>query len=293
MTLPTDRGKTLRVWGARGSLIGDMVYATPIYAFLRKQFPDCYTYWQVARKVSQAAPLFYNHDLIDCITISDCNEGMGLRDAAIAQSCHVRINTTPQHPDGDIWPNLRSMAHEVFRMAGLSDGQWDSLSPDEQRPRLYQWFEVERKPKTIAIWPGARQGERQKRVPDVEYWDALVVRLVKEGYQVMHCGHPNDLNGRVVGGVLSQDARHGTFLDQIRASLGCDLIIGTDSGSQLALSSYESVPTLSLLTNHWPLHVDNPLAFSPCGARNVSMFSRDNHNGHDIENVVDTIKQLT
>ncbi len=280
----------LRVWGLRGGLIGDCVAALPVYALIEKRYPGAHKYWQISRKCSQAAPLFYNNPLVNELVISDCNEGMGPRDKAIAATCQIQFNVMPPgHPDGDDWINRRDLYAETAMMAGLGEADYAELTPDKKRPKLAQWFTVDRQPKTIALWPGARQGEDRKRHPDFEWYEGLVVRLAKEGYKTIHFGHPNDFGGRVITG--AEDGRHGVFFDQIRASIGC-LPIGTDSGSSIALGGY-GIAQITLVTNHWPGHRTNLTALAPNNPNNVTFVSRDNHNGHDLEKVLDTIKQLT
>jgi len=52
MNLPTNAGKALRVFGVRGSRIGDQLMSAPVLAWLRKRWPDCYIHWQTARRLS-------------------------------------------------------------------------------------------------------------------------------------------------------------------------------------------------------------------------------------------------
>ncbi len=282
--------RPLRCFGVRGSLVGDSIAALPVYAYVRKHYPDAVTFWQVARKCVQAAPLFYNHHLISTLVISDCNEGVGMRDKAIAATCDVVFDVMPQHPEGDDWPNRRNVYHETARMAGLTDAQWGELTPEEQQPSLTQWFETVRTPKGIAIWPGSRQGEKEnRRNPPYEWWQQLCLRLSGEGYAVYQCGHPNDLKDY---SPLGRDVRELSLVDAITLSLGCDIAIGTDSGSMIALAAYHSTPTISLLSPHWPGHTSNRGAFGPRGARHTNLWAPSNLD-HSIENVVDTVRQLT
>ena len=43
-------GKNYKVFGIRGSLIGDNIMALPLLTLIDKYRPDCYKYWQVAKK---------------------------------------------------------------------------------------------------------------------------------------------------------------------------------------------------------------------------------------------------
>lgn len=281
----------MKAFGVRGGLVGDCVAALPVYRWLRKREPSIFTYWQVSRKCAQAAPLFYNNPLVNELVVSDCNEGMGPRDQSLARQCQWAFNVMPQHPDGDDWPNRRGVYHETFRMAGLSDLDYATLTEEERWPYLTQWFETTRFDKGIAIWPGSRQGEKEnRRNPPWEWWKALCIRFGAEGYKVYQCGHVNDLKDYPP---LGYDMRTLSLVEAIKLSLGCDLAIGTDSGSMIALAAYHSTPTLSILSPHWTQHTVgvNPLAFGPLGKRHTNLWAPSNLD-HDIEKVVDTVRQL-
>lgn len=294
----TPTGKALKVWGVRGSRIGDSVMALPIYAWLRQRFPDCYTHWQIARRHHSSVGLWLNNPLIDQIVVSDCDEGMGPRDEAIAATCHVRFNVMPQHPDGDRnWADRYTIWEETWRMAGLPIEEYRALSAYDQRCHLTQWFPVERRPKTVALWPASNYGVQQgwqSRYPSREWMQTLVNRLSLEEYRVVQCGHPNDYANEGAGGPLmftAYSAQEWPFMDQIALSLGCDAIIGTDSGSTLALAAYESVPTLQLLTDHMP-GGQQPLAFASNSLTNVPLFAAGSADNIQLDDVVAALKQV-
>lgn len=294
--LPTNAGKHLRTWGVRGSRIGDTVMAYPVLAWLRRRFPDCYTHWQIARRHMSSVGLWLNNPLIDQLVISDCEEGVGPRDIAIANTCAIRFNVMPEHPDGDrSWAARYTIWEETWRMAGLPIEEYHALPAFDQRCHLSQWFPVERRAKTIALWPASNYGVKQgwhSRFPSRAWMVKLVATLIQCGYTVAQCGHPNDYadeGGALLGTV---PVRHLPFMDQIALSLGCDAIIGTDSGSTLALAAYESVPTIQLLTDHMPGgQID--LAFASNSPTNLPLFARGSADNISIETVVETLKQVT
>lgn len=299
--IPTDWGSKLRCHGVRGSQIGDAVAALSVYAWMRQYAPDCYTIWQLARKHIHAAPLFYNNPLISELSISDGNEGYGPRDIAQAGSCHLRFPLMPEHTPGEVWPNQRSFYAETFKMSGLPEGLYSAMSPEVRRPKLTRWFEVERKPRTIGYWPCAAYGQVQtltidgKRVvrsrnASRQWAEQLVERLTKEGYTVIQYGHPND-HADTGGSLASQDARSQPFMDQIIGSLGCDAVIGTDSGAGIALGAY-GCPQISLLTNHYPGHSTNLTAFQPDNPNNISLVGEGSADNISIDTVIQTLKQV-
>lgn len=276
----------------RPSMVGDNVMSLVVPAFLRSHYGDVFVNWVVAKKCSQAAPLYIGHDLIDRIHVSSTDDGYGPELLELAKFTDMVFDPAPQHPTGDGWVNEEgiNIYSETFRMAGLPLHLYRSLLLEDQIPRLYPWFKTEFHPKSIAIWPGARQGEKEnRRVPPHSWWLDLSIRLGQEGYVVYHCGHPNEFAGHCP---LGDDVRHKSFMDLIALSLGCDAIIGTDSGSMVALAAYQSTPTLSLLCPHWPGHTTNPLCFGPLGKRHRNMWAAT-HNGHLVEDVVAAVKEMT
>lgn len=281
----------MRFLGARPHLIGDCVAATIIPPYIKRRFgEDAYVNWVVAAKCAQAAPLWLTHPSIDRILIAQGDAYQGL-EAEVAR-CTAVLDPLPQHPDGDAWVNQpgRTVYSETWLMAGLAQSEYDALPADERLPRLNQWFKTERRGKSVAIWPGARQGEvENRRCPPGNWWTALAYRLTMEGYTVYQCGHPNDLKDHAPLGI---DARQSSFMDLIALSLGCSVCLGTDSGSMLALAAFSSTPTLSLVSPHWRGHVSNLLTFAPLGARHTNLWAPSNLE-HDIEKVVDTVRQLT
>lgn len=291
MTLPTNRSP--RIWGVRGSLIGDTLSALPILSWLERRFPGSYRHWVVARKCSQSIQLYLNHPLIDKLVVTDCHEGMGPRDIEIAKTCDIVFDTMPQHPEGDIWPNRRNLWEETWVMAGLPLSEYHALPPDEQRSHLVQWFEVEKQPaKTVALWPCAGYGIENKRNPSRDWYVKLLNQLHAEGCIIYQFGHPKDYTFDLWSGPTYRDFRRLALFDQIKLTLGCDLMIGTDSGSALVVGAYEKIPQISLLTNHWPGHVENPTAFATNSPLNTSFFSPGTADGIKQEDVVAKVMEI-
>lgn len=293
---PRKTGKNFKVWGVRQSLIGDSIMALPILNYIEKSFPNSFKYWQIARKCSQSASLYFNHPLIDKIVISDCDEGMGPKDIEIAKTCDVFFNTMPPHPMEQDWPNYRNIYEETWVMAGLPLAEYHKMTPEEQRPKLYKWFNVEkRKPKTIAIWPCAGYGNENKRNPSKEWYNKLIEELNHNGYHVLIFGHPKDYSFREYL-FLGSDyyfavENHLPFFDQIKMTLGCDLVISTDSGSGLIFGAYE-MPQISLLTNHFPNHTKNFTAFAPNNPNNHNIIGIGNPDKIQQDAVVKKVKEL-
>jgi len=282
-------GKNFKVLGVRQSLIGDCIMSLPVLNFVEKRRPNSYKYWHIAKKCSQAAPLFYNHPLIDKIVITDCEEGFGPKDIALSKECDFVFNTTPQHPFGEYWHDHRNMLQETWVMAGVNLTEFDNLTEQEKTPSLVKWFDVTKKENSIAVHCFAGYGRDNHRSPNQEWWQDLINSLSKQGFKILRLGHPREPN---LDGC--EDLRHLSFLDQIQISLGSNLYIGTDSGFSLVMGAY-SHPQITLLTNWNINHTQNPTCLQPINKNNISIFNNFKEggcSGISKEKVLENIKNL-
>ena len=310
-------GKNFKIWGTRFSILGDTIMSLVILNALEKRFPGSYKYFHIAKRCAHAAPLYFNHPLIDRIVISDYDEEMGTNDAAIAKTCDIILNTKPPFHSRQDWPNSNCIYRETFFMSGLPLEWYDTLSDEEKRPKLAKWFNVERQPaKTIALWPCAGYGNENKRNPSREWYVKLINKLHEEGYNTIQFGHPKDynlfnaINGQSDApsniytfsdtiqkfqtdswGETFKILNHLPFFDQIKMTLGCDLVISTDSGSGLIFGAYE-MPQISLLTNHFPNHTKNLTAFAPNNPNNTNFIGIGSPDNIEIFKVLQKVKEL-
>lgn len=288
-------GKSVRFWGVRGSQLGDCICALVVYRFVEKVHPSAFKYWQLARRHSAAIPLFANAPDVTQLVISDCDEGMGPRDRAIAATCDIVFDVMPPHRLQPDWPNHRGIVLETFTMAGLDEVHWATLTEEERRPRLAQWFELTpQSVKTVCLWPAAAYGVRQirrSRNPDHWWYVKLVERLEAEGYKPIQCGHPDDFPGEPPL-VPQADCRHLPLFDQFKLSLSASVSIGTDSGAALVLGCYGG-PQVSILTDHFPNHTRNPTAFATPNANNRNVLSQGDANNASVDEVIAAIREVT
>lgn len=304
-------GKNFKIWGVRMSIIGDMVMSLVVLNALEKEFPGSYKYFHIAKKCAHAAPLFYNHPLIDRVVISDEDENFGENDAALAKECDIIINTKPPHHSQHDWPNYKNIFEETFWMTGLPMELYNKLSDDEKVPKLVKWFNVEKQPpKTIALWPCAGYGMDARRNPSQKWYHELIWQLGLEGYKIIQFGHPKDYEfkneikkrksfaeefkmefGLPTPSRDFECLNHLPFFDQIKLSLGCDLVISTDSGSGLIFGAYE-MPQISLLHDRFPGHVKNLLAFAPNNPKNHNFVGVGGADNIKIGEVITKVKEI-
>ena len=286
----TKEGKNLKIIGLRPSKGGDLITSLPVLHLLEKKYPNSYKTVSVAKKNSVFAQLLYNHPLIDRIHINEILENPNKEDIDFFKLHDLIIPPNLQHSDR-YWYNKQHMVQENFTMMGLD---WGDLEPELRAPRLIKWFDTENRPKTIAIWPMAGNGLDAKRSPTKEWYKKLVLRILAEtDLKVIQFGHPNDFD--ILNSPESKDkffvAKHLDFLDQIRTTLGCSLMIGTDAGSSLVMGAYE-FPQITLLTDWMENHVSNFDALAPMNKNNISIFEKGGCDNANQDQVMKAINLL-
>jgi ADP-heptose:LPS heptosyltransferase len=288
----------MKILCGKSQLIGDVISALPIATFFRKAYPDAQIIWPLAKKVSQMAPVLFNHPDIDTVFIFDGDEGpVSERDFKMIKSCHIAMNPTPEHPDNR-YPKEFDIYYESWRMAGLGEAEWNKLSKQDKIPKLVKWWKepvVDKSRKifikTLAYWPQAGYGKENKRNASLEWRKKFLTELTNYGPFLVHqFGSEND--DRVdAGWPHTQDCRNLSFFDQIKKSLECDIVVGTDSGSALVLGAY-GCNQISLLTDHWG-NTNNPMALSTNNPNNTTFFGIGSADNIPIDKVCKEIQKRT
>lgn len=289
----------MKILCGRSGMLGDTLAALPVATFFRKKYPNAQIIWPIGKRFSQGAPLYLNHPDIDTVFIFDGDERpTSLRDWAMIKSCDIVINPTPEHPDNR-YPRERNIYLETFLMAGLTIDNWNELAEDEKIPKLVKWWKPEPiKDKdftSIAYWPQAGYGKENKRNASYEWRSKLVNGMAYKGCQVFQFGSLNDdplfLDKQ---GSFVPFIRHCmalSFFEQIKLSLECDIVIGTDSGSALILGAY-GCNQISLLTDHWG-NPNNPMALSTNNPNNTTFFGVGSADNISIDEVIAEVTKIT
>lgn len=274
--------KNFKIIGLRPSKGGDLITSLPILNLLEKRYPNSYKTVSVAKKNSVFAQLLYNHPLIDRIHINEINENPNKKDYDFFNSHDLIIRPNLQHPD-PYWYNKYSMVEENFIMMNYD---WNDLDLELRFPKLEKWFDIPKKENAIAIWPMAGNGQDIKRSPTKKWYDDLTEKLIKCGYKVYIFGHPNDFHIQNYHGCF----KNLDFLEQIKMTLSCKLMIGTDAGSSLIMGAY-NFPQITLLTNWMENHISNFDALAPMNKENISIFSSGGCDNILIDDVLDAINK--
>lgn len=293
-------GKNFKIWGVRCSLIGDTIMSLPVLNHLEKAFPNSYKYFCVQNKCAQSAPIYFNHPLIDKIHIT-YESFPGEKEKPLISECDFVINTSPAVYESGTWFNKRGQVEECFLMAGFLQEEFDELSEKEKKPYLNKWFDVDKKNKTLGIWPFAGYGKQMYRAPSEKWWKNLISKLIKSGWKIAHFGWMEEPP-------LSDSSSYTffgkeSFFEQIKICSGCEISICTDTGSAWVFGAY-GLPQITLLTNHFTQdddygtftgkHTENFLAFAPINYNdlNINLFAEDGCDNIKHEDVLKTIKEF-
>jgi len=274
----------MKIWGVRSSLIGDSVMALPILEVLEKKYPNSYKYYCIAKKCQQCSKLFANHPLINEIKISDYEESLGESDFEIIKNCDLVINVSPPHPQEQDWYNYRNCVEETALMAGINP-----LEVKNIKPRLYLEKDIKKLNNTIAIWPFAGYGQGIERSPNLDWWKNLFTELNNNNYKILHCGTNNE--PEIGFGENYTKITNLEFIEQIYTSLGCNGVIGTDSGSMWVTAAYHKTPQINLITNWLPNHKQNLLALAPVGDKAYNLYADNGCSNITINSILKSIDE--
>ncbi len=283
-------GKNFKIIGLRPSKIGDIITSLPVLNLLEQQYSNSYKTISISKNYAQCVPLLLNQKYIDRIHINEILERSNQEDINFFNSHDLIIPPNLQHPDL-FWYNKYHMVQENFIMMGLN---WNELEPELRIPKLVKWFDISKYEKTIAIWPMAGNGQDIRRSPTKEWYEKLIKIITDDlGYIVLIFGHPNDFH-------ISEDnyrynsvsnLNHLDFIQQIKMTLGCSLMIGCDAGSSLIMGAYEFYQ-ITLLSDWMENHTSNFNALEPMNKNNISIFEKGGCDNISHNSVINAIKQL-
>jgi ADP-heptose:LPS heptosyltransferase len=289
--------KNFKIFAGRGSLIGDTIMFLPALTILEKLFPDSYKIFPISQKTAYSSVFFLNHPLIDKIHITEGYEALGQNDVEIIKNCKAFIHPFPQHPPcpglsvgiDNFWYNEYDCVEETTRMANISKNQFDLLSEEEKKPKLSKWFSTERKSKSIAIHARAGYNNEPKRNPSTKYWREVTQKIITKGYKVYHCGVESEED--IGEGVIR--ITHLSLFEQIKVCLGCDLVIGNNSGFNWIIGAYGH-PMISLLCCDAPKHEKNLLAFAPKNYRNnnINLLNKEACDLIQHDEIIEAIEKI-
>jgi ADP-heptose:LPS heptosyltransferase len=277
----------MKIFGVRMSQVGDIIVSLPILQKLCDIILEPYVYFSVAQKSQQIIPLLKNHPLINQIKITDEYEELGSTDYEILNQCDLVLPVRPPPPKQFDWYNHRSIIAETTRMAGFNEKFTENILPllyiNRDIPKIFI-------DKTISIWPFAGYGHGTSRSPDLNWWLKFTELLLNEGFNILQCGTDKEPN--IVSNQNNKFKRitDASFDEQIYYSLGCNGVIGTDSGSMWTIGAYQSIPQINLITTWMPNHHSNHMAFAPLGTKAYNLLYNNGCETIEISKLINYIK---
>lgn len=292
----------IKLIGARPQILGDTLFTEVILNYWKNLYPDSEITWILARKCRQALKFWQNHPKISNILISKDLEGEIYEiDGKIYNQrtdnlpFDVRIaNFNPPAPTDYTYNSENSNCVTLaWKMASLDLKDYYNLPENQQRPRLYKTGPVFKYKKTIAVWCFAGYGTQDNRSPSEEWWKETIQKLIERGYVVFHFGHPKEPKLSTHYNYFCMTDME--LYDQVMISIGCDAIVGTDSGSMWLCGAFGQAPLISLNTYSFAGHHQNPCALAPMhySKKQINLFDPNSCSHIPIEEVLKSIKDLS
>lgn len=291
----------------RPSLTGDLIVSLPTLTFFEKIYPSSYKVVYIDRKCWQVASLLINHPLIDKIYISEEKDNVTENERSYFNGFDIVLEPYGHNHSHPFWYNYFSVQEETFKLNYFSKNinskeipyylgyinslEWEKLTPEEQHPKLYQYFDLSEISKSsIALWAEAGYANNdptiKQRSPSVNFWQDLIIDLTKLGYDINQYGHPNST---LLNGV--NDRRNLSLLEATRESLACKLCVTTDSGASHVLNAYGK-ECVCLYTNWRTNHNFYYDSLCPVNWKNnlVKVFGLNNIDNINKEEVINGVK---
>lgn len=287
----------------RNSQYGDIIASLPFLNYLEKCWPGSYKMAYIDKKCYQIAQFLLNHSLIDRVQISSESDLVNDFDRQIFSFYDYAFDPFPPITENEYY-NKMHITEQLFRMnrsywnsQNVPVSGWNQLTNEEKKPKLNQYFDIKRQPKTIAVWPFSGYKKDNSisidlRSPSKQWWLNLCEELHLNGYTILQFGHPFSEQLDNEYGIV-KDLRNLSLFEAIKMSLGCDLVVGTDSGSQWIIGAY-GYPQICLYTNYQRNHYQNFDAMVPINYKNnlISIRGIDTINSIKQEEVLEAIKKF-
>jgi len=288
-----------KIFTGKPSRYGDIICFIPFITYLKKIYPESYITFFVDKTCSSVVQFLLNYPGIDNFQVSLEEDKVTNQD--INKKYDIIFNlynnlTSPYYYNYHNVQKENFIMSEIFTPDGvrkINPKEYDVLTDQEKYPKLVKYFPVTRTDKTIAVWPFSGYGDSEttrKRSPNTDWWTTLITGLTLKGYKILEFGHPNNQSLKEKNSNI-QDLRHLSLFDSIKISLGCDLVITTDSGVSHIFGAY-GANQICLYSPYQSNHFQNFEAMTPVNYKNnLTLFcGRDNINSIKQEEILNIIK---
>jgi ADP-heptose:LPS heptosyltransferase len=288
-----------KIFTGKPSRYGDIICFIPFITYLKKVYPDSYVTFFIDKTCASVTQFLLNYPGIDRFQISTQEDKVTNQDIDIKYDIIFNLYNNLTNPYYYNYHNVQKenfIMSEIFTQDGIkkiNPNEYNLLSNEEKCPRLVEYFPINRNKKTIAIWPFSGYGDSEttrKRSPNIDWWTNLVNGLSLKGYSLLEFGHPNNRSITERNNNI-KDLRHLSLFDSIKISLGCDLVITTDSGVSHIFGAY-GANQICLYSPYQPNHFQNFEAMTPVNYKNnLTLFcGHDNINSIKQEEILNIIK---
>lgn len=227
---------------------GDTICSLVAARYIKKVFPDSYSVAVLDPKTRELAPLLINNSYIDKIYINEKEEGYTEKEKQWASTFDFNLPIFGHYVPPN-WSKTMSWVESNFRLrfqfqaahSSLSASGWDTLTEDEKKPKLEQWFKVERfDEKVVVVSPfvGYSLDDEMTRTrsPSLDWWESVVEMLLKVGFTVVQIGTKNF--PPICDCPNFYDYRNFSLFESVRLTLGADLFIGACGGMSFIINAY-------------------------------------------------------
>jgi ADP-heptose:LPS heptosyltransferase len=288
-----------KIFTGKPSRYGDIICFIPFITYLKKIYPESYVTFFIDKTCAPVTQFLLNYPGIDRFQISLEEDKVIPKDIDKNYDLIFNLYNNLTNPSYYNYHNVQKenfIMSEIYTKDGLvkiEPKEYDLLTNQEKLPILNQYFKTERSQKTIAIWPFSGYGDSEttrKRSPSAEWWAVLTDALLLKGYKLLEFGHPNNKSLTEKASKI-QDLRHMSLFDSIKISLGCDLVITTDSGVSHIFGAY-GMNQICLYSPYQQNHFQNFEAMTPVNYKNnLTLFcGHDNINSINQEEIINIIK---
>lgn len=282
--------------------IGDSICSLVAARYIKKVFPNSYSVAVLDPRSKELAPLLLNCPDIDRIYINQKEGGYTETERKWASTFDFNLPLFGHFvPTG--WSKTMSWMESNFRVrfqfqpAGspLSGKDWDSLTEDEKKPKLEQWFEIERFDKPLIVispFVGYSSDDKntQIRNPSLEWWQSIVKMLLGMDFIIAQVGMPN--SRLIYEHENFIDKRYLSLLESTRLSIGADLFIGACGGMSFIVNAYGQ-KTICPYTNWVKNASPNTLLPVNYKDRMIPIFGENDINSISLETMREAVCQQT
>lgn len=279
--------------------IGDCVCSLPAAHYIKKVFPNSYSVVALDPRTRELAPLLINYPDIDRIHINQKEGGYTEVEKKWVSTFDFNLPLFG-HYVPESWAKTMSWREANFRLrfqfqpAGslLSGNGWNDLTEEEKKPKLEQWFKVERFDKLIVLAPfvgyDLTNEMTRTRSPSLDWWKLVVEMLLQMGFTIAQIGTTNF--PLVYDHPSFYDKRSLSLLESVKVALGADLFIGACGGMSFLINAYGH-KTICPYTD-WVKNA-TPEALLPVNYKDrmIPIFGSDGINSISLEKIREAVHQ--